>query len=62
MNHPLTAVRTNKFRIRHENRLELRLDRPGDQPTRASAKDFGEGRMYFSTCSEKALSFIRPRD
>ncbi len=61
-NHPLTADRKNKFRIRHEKRLELRLDRLGDQPARASAKDFSWGRAYSSTRNENSSSFIRPRD
>jgi len=41
-NHPLTAVRKNKFGIRCEKSLKFRLDRLGDQPARASTQDFGE--------------------
>ena len=34
-NHPSAAIRKHKFRGRGQKRLELRLDRLGDQPTRA---------------------------
>jgi hypothetical protein len=34
-NHALTTVSKNKFGVRGEKGLEFRLDRLGDQPTRA---------------------------
>ena len=41
-NHPSAAIRKHKFRGRGQKRLELRLDRLGNQPTRAGSQNFGE--------------------
>jgi hypothetical protein len=41
-NHPSAAIRKHEFRGRDQKRLELRLDRLGDQPTRAGSQNFGE--------------------
>jgi hypothetical protein len=41
-NHPSAAIRKHKFRGRDQKRLELRLDRLGDQSTRAGSQNFGE--------------------
>src|SRR5271155_1591131 len=41
-NHPSAAIRKHEFRGRGQKRLELRLDRLGDQPTRAGSQNFGE--------------------
>ena len=41
-NHPSAAIRKHEFRGRAQKCLELRLDRLGDQPTRAGSRNFGE--------------------
>ena len=41
-NHPSAAIRKHEFRGRGQKCLELRLDRLGDQPTRAGSQNFGE--------------------
>ena len=42
-NHPSAAIRKHEFRGRGQKcLLELRLDRLGDQPTRAGSQNFGE--------------------
>ena len=41
-NHPSAAIRKHQFRGRAQKCLELRLDRLGDQPTRAGSQNFGE--------------------
>ena len=41
-NHPSAAIRKHVFSGRGQKCLELRLDRLGDQPTRAGSQNFGE--------------------
>ena len=41
-NHPSAAIRKHEFSGRGQKCLELRLDRLGDQPTRAGSQNFGE--------------------
>ena len=41
-NHPSAAILKHEFRGRGQKCLELRLDRLGDQPTRAGSQNFGE--------------------
>src|SRR5258707_9235972 len=41
-NHPMAAIRKHEFRGRGQKCLELRLDRLGDQPTRAGSQNFSE--------------------
>ena len=41
-NHSSAAIRKHEFSGRGQKCLELRLDRLGDQPTRAGSQNFGE--------------------
>ena len=51
-NDALAAVRKNQIGVRLQKRLEFRLNRLGDQPTRSRTQDFGEWIVDFVFLSE----------
>ena len=56
-NHALATVGKNQIGVRLQKYLELRLDRLGNQPTRAGSQDFGE-RIIDRPCSSKGNNSI----